>query len=100
MSRSRERKSEVWGSDFQSLKFLLGETIWNVWFHERTQDIIVGWHSGWQWEHSKTIGKGVKLCAKDQEAHSSGFLDHSWPWLPLLLMLNSFKNEGLYINRS
>lgn len=59
MSRSTERKSEVWGSDFQSLKFLLVEAIWNVWFHERAQDIIVGWYSGWQWEHSETIGQGA-----------------------------------------
>lgn len=69
MSRSRERKSEVWGSDFQSLKFLLGETIWNVWFHERTQDIIVGWHSGWQWEHSKTIGKGALSFVQRTRRH-------------------------------
>lgn len=59
MSRSRERKSEGWGSDFQPLKFLLDEAIWNVWFHERAQDIIVGWCSGWQWEHSETIGQGA-----------------------------------------
>lgn len=59
MSRSTERKSEVWGSDFQSLKFLLDEAIWNVWFHERAQDIIVGWYSGWQWKHSETIGQGA-----------------------------------------
>lgn len=31
---------------FLSLKFLLDEATWNVWFLERAQDIIVGWDSG------------------------------------------------------
>lgn len=59
MSRSRKRKSEVWGSDFRSQKFPLDEAIWNVWFYDRAEDIIVGWYSAWQWEHGKTIGQGM-----------------------------------------